>query len=178
MSAAGTFPVAASSRARPYGRLWNGSYARKAISSLPTNHSSTASISTDTYQIATMWPCSSCGRFARARRRNPTMKSLRMDSMLPTPCPTGRPQRHARALPKPSTAHRCRIDGEQLMTDLSVTILAETAADALAIERLHERTFGPGRFARTAYRVRESIPHLRDLSFTARIGTLLVGSVQ
>jgi predicted N-acetyltransferase YhbS len=64
------------------------------------------------------------------------------------------------------------------MSDLSVTILAETADDALAIERLHERTFGPGRYARTAYRIRESIPHLRDLSFTARIGTLLVGSVQ
>jgi predicted N-acetyltransferase YhbS len=64
------------------------------------------------------------------------------------------------------------------MTDLSVTILPETADDALAIERLHERTFGPGRFARTAYRVRERAPHLPALSFTARIGTLLVGSVR
>ena len=64
------------------------------------------------------------------------------------------------------------------MTDLSVTILHETADDALAIERLHERTFGPGRFARTAYRVRERIAHLLELSFTARIGTLLVGSVR
>jgi predicted N-acetyltransferase YhbS len=64
------------------------------------------------------------------------------------------------------------------MTDLSVTILAETAADARAIERLHERTFGPGRFARTAYRVRERAPHLLNLSFTAWIGTLLVGSVR
>lgn len=64
------------------------------------------------------------------------------------------------------------------MTDLSVTVLPETAADALAIERLHERTFGPGRFARTAYRVRERAPHLLNLSFTARIGTLLVGSVR
>ena len=64
------------------------------------------------------------------------------------------------------------------MTDLSVTILPETADDAFAIERLHERTFGPGRFARTAYRVRERITHLLALSFTARIGTLLVGSVR
>jgi predicted N-acetyltransferase YhbS len=64
------------------------------------------------------------------------------------------------------------------MTDLSVTILPETAADSPAIERLHERTFGPGRFARTAYRVRERAPHLRDLSFTAWIGTLLVGSLR
>jgi predicted N-acetyltransferase YhbS len=64
------------------------------------------------------------------------------------------------------------------MTDLSITILPETADDALAIERLHERTFGPGRYARTAYRIREQLGHRLDLSFTARIGTLLVGSVR
>jgi predicted N-acetyltransferase YhbS len=64
------------------------------------------------------------------------------------------------------------------MTDLAITILTETADDALAIERLHERTFGPGRFARTAYRIREDMRHQLDLSFTARIGTLLVGSVR
>jgi predicted N-acetyltransferase YhbS len=64
------------------------------------------------------------------------------------------------------------------MSDLSVTILPETAEDAAAIERLHERTFGPGRFAKTAYRIRESAPHWLDLSFTARVGTLLVASVR
>jgi predicted N-acetyltransferase YhbS len=64
------------------------------------------------------------------------------------------------------------------MTDLSLTILPETSDDAVAIDRLHERTFGPGRFARTAYRIREGIGHDPDLSFTARIGTLLVGSVR
>lgn len=64
------------------------------------------------------------------------------------------------------------------MTDLAVTILPESAGEAEAIERLHERTFGPGRFARTAYRIREARGHLLDLSFTARIGTLMVGSVR
>jgi predicted N-acetyltransferase YhbS len=64
------------------------------------------------------------------------------------------------------------------MNGLALTILPETAEDAPAIERLHERTFGPGRFARTAYRIRERRGHKLDLSFTARIGTLLVGSVQ
>ena len=62
------------------------------------------------------------------------------------------------------------------MTDL--TILPEAAEDAVAIERLHERTFGPGRYARTAYRIREEVAHSLELSFTARIGTLLVGSVR
>jgi len=64
------------------------------------------------------------------------------------------------------------------MRELKLTILPETADDALAIERLHERTFGPGRYARSAYRIRESRGHLHALSFTARIGTLLVGSVR
>ncbi len=64
------------------------------------------------------------------------------------------------------------------MTDVSLTILPETAHDATAIERLHERTFGPGRYAKTAYRLREQVAHSLDLSFTARIGTLLVGSVR
>jgi len=64
------------------------------------------------------------------------------------------------------------------MNDLSLTILPEAAKDAQAIERLHERTFGPGRFVLSAYRLREHVDHLLDLSFTARIGTLMVGSVR
>jgi predicted N-acetyltransferase YhbS len=67
-----------------------------------------------------------------------------------------------------------RID----MSDLSLTIRAETPNDAQVIERLHERTFGPGRFVLSAYRLREHVDHLFELSFTARIGTLLVGSVR
>jgi predicted N-acetyltransferase YhbS len=64
------------------------------------------------------------------------------------------------------------------MNDLSLTILTETANDAHAIERLHDRTFGPGRFVLSAYRLREHVDHLLELSFTAWIGTLLVGSVR
>src|SRR5216684_1786991 len=68
--------------------------------------------------------------------------------------------------------------GREAMIDLSVNIMPETAADAVAIERLHERTFGPGRYAKTAYRIREGMGHRLELSFTARIGTLLVGSIR
>jgi predicted N-acetyltransferase YhbS len=64
------------------------------------------------------------------------------------------------------------------MTELSLTIMPETADDAVAIARLHERTFGPGRHAKSSYRLREGIGHLLELSFTARISTLLVGSVR
>ena len=64
------------------------------------------------------------------------------------------------------------------MNDVSLTITPETADDALAIERLHQRTFGPGRYAKTAYRIREGVSHELTLSFIARIGTLMVGSVR
>src|ERR1700742_296499 len=64
------------------------------------------------------------------------------------------------------------------MSDLSFTILPETDDDAAAIERLHERTFGPGRYARTAYRIREQLGHRLALSYPRRIGPLMVASVR
>src|ERR1700759_1595815 len=64
------------------------------------------------------------------------------------------------------------------MSDLSLTILPETPDDAPAIEHLNARTFGPGRFAKSAYRLREEVAHIPELSFTARVGTLMVGSVR
>jgi predicted N-acetyltransferase YhbS len=63
------------------------------------------------------------------------------------------------------------------MNDISLTILPESKDDAEAIKRLHERAFGPGRYAKTVYRLREEVEHSIELSFIARIGTLLVGSV-
>ena len=62
------------------------------------------------------------------------------------------------------------------MTDLPFSLALERPEDAVAIERLNERAFGPGRFARTAYRLREGGGHDLALSFIARVGTLLVGS--
>ena len=64
------------------------------------------------------------------------------------------------------------------MTQLPLVIRPELPDDAEPIERLHERAFGPGRFARTAFRLREGAPHILGLSFTALVGTLLVGSVR
>jgi predicted N-acetyltransferase YhbS len=49
-------------------------------------------------------------------------------------------------------------------------------ADLAEIDRLDERAFGPGRFTRTAYRLREGVPPDASLSFVARIGTFLVGA--
>ncbi|HEY1945039.1 MAG TPA: N-acetyltransferase [Roseiarcus sp.] len=62
------------------------------------------------------------------------------------------------------------------MAELSLVLEPETPADAESILRLNERVFGPGRFARTAYRIRETTPPDLSLSFVARVGTLLVGA--
>lgn len=64
------------------------------------------------------------------------------------------------------------------MTDLQITIQHEVPGDTAAIENLHDRAFGPGRYARTAERLREAAPHDLRLSFVARVATLLVGSVR
>jgi predicted N-acetyltransferase YhbS len=62
------------------------------------------------------------------------------------------------------------------MADLSLVLSPLTPADLGAIERLDEHAFGPGRFARSAYRLREGVEPLYALSFVARVGTLLVGA--
>ncbi|MFZ9500261.1 MAG: GNAT family N-acetyltransferase [Beijerinckiaceae bacterium] len=50
------------------------------------------------------------------------------------------------------------------------------ASDLPQIEKLDERAFGPGRFARTAYRLREGVAPDFGMSYVAHVGTLLVGS--
>ena len=48
-----------------------------------------------------------------------------------------------------------------------ISYLAETAAHDHEIEDINAEAFGPGRFARAAYKIREGGPHERDLSFVA-----------
>jgi len=62
------------------------------------------------------------------------------------------------------------------MSELPYVLEPQTAADADAILRLNDRVFGPGRFARTAYRLRESTEPDLSLSCVAWIGSLLVGA--
>ena len=62
------------------------------------------------------------------------------------------------------------------MSDLNFTLSPETPDDEAAILHLNARVFGPGRYARTAYRLRETTPPDLRLSFVARVGPLLVGA--
>ncbi|MDN2566624.1 N-acetyltransferase [Aquibium sp. A9E412] len=54
----------------------------------------------------------------------------------------------------------------------------EDPAHDPAIEIINEEAFGPGRFARAAYRIREGGPHERALSFVALDGAAVIGSVR
>jgi predicted N-acetyltransferase YhbS len=58
------------------------------------------------------------------------------------------------------------------------TFRLEEPGDDSEIETLHRDVFGPGRFARAAYRLREGVPHEADLSFVALAGERLVASVR
>tara|TARA_R110002110_G_scaffold17809_9_gene75561 strand:- start:1183 stop:1773 length:591 start_codon:yes stop_codon:yes gene_type:complete len=59
------------------------------------------------------------------------------------------------------------------------TLHLQSPADEAAILALHERTFGPGRFARTAFRIRETAGTAGELCFIARstASGKMVGSV-
>ena len=58
------------------------------------------------------------------------------------------------------------------------TYRLETANDAAAVEALVAQGFGPGRFAKTAYRLREGVHHLTQLAFVAERDGELVATVR
>jgi predicted N-acetyltransferase YhbS len=62
------------------------------------------------------------------------------------------------------------------MTELTLDYALATPADRPAMRKLEERAFGPGRFAKTAYRLREGVEPDWRLSWLARIGGMLVGA--
>ena len=64
------------------------------------------------------------------------------------------------------------------MTTLDVAYLPETPAHDPDIEAINAEAFGPGRFAKAAYKIREGGPHERDLSFVALHAGNIVASVR
>ncbi|MET1411988.1 N-acetyltransferase [Roseibium sp. HPY-6] len=64
------------------------------------------------------------------------------------------------------------------MKQTTWVIRLEDTADNTAIEDLQAEAFGPGRFARTAFRIRENVPHRPDLSFVGMVGPHIAGSIR
>lgn len=64
------------------------------------------------------------------------------------------------------------------MSAPSLTITQEAPSDAPILSRLAANAFGPGRFARTAYRVREGVPPVAGLCLTGKHDGAVVGGVR
>ena len=64
------------------------------------------------------------------------------------------------------------------MSLADVAYVPELPAHDPEIEHINAEAFGPGRFTRAAYHVREGGPHRRDLSFVALDGGAVVASVR
>lgn len=60
----------------------------------------------------------------------------------------------------------------------SLKIRLETEADAPILSRLAADAFGPGRFARSAYRVREGVPPVAALCLTGWLDNALIGGIR
>jgi predicted N-acetyltransferase YhbS len=65
-----------------------------------------------------------------------------------------------------------------MLQQLELTYAQEDPAHDSEIEAINAEAFGPGRFVRAAYRIREGGPHDRALSFVALYGGVVVGSVR
>ena len=64
------------------------------------------------------------------------------------------------------------------MSVTDIAYLPENPVHDRAIEQINAEAFGPGRFTRAAYKIREGGPHERDLSFVAVHWGKVIGSVR
>ena len=62
------------------------------------------------------------------------------------------------------------------MTNFEIRL--ETAEDAAELSRLSAEAFGPGRFARTAYRLREGVLPVAGLCLTGWLDERLIGGIR
>src|SRR6187397_1921605 len=66
----------------------------------------------------------------------------------------------------------------ETMNIADVAYLPEQPAHEPEIEHINAEAFGPGRFARAAYKIREGGPHERALSFVATYDGAVIASVR
>jgi predicted N-acetyltransferase YhbS len=64
------------------------------------------------------------------------------------------------------------------MSDLSFKIIPEQNSHAQAVEDLLDLAFGPGRFAKTAYRLREGADAVPGLSFAGFLDEELIATIR
>src|SRR5512145_1482167 len=64
------------------------------------------------------------------------------------------------------------------MSSAIFEIRLENGGDAPTLSELSAQAFGPGRFARSAYRVREGIPPVRTLCLCGELDGKLIGGIR
>lgn len=64
------------------------------------------------------------------------------------------------------------------MSSAKFEIRLETDGDAPILSALSAQAFGPGRFARSAYRVREGVPPIKALCLCGQLDGKLVGGIR
>lgn len=64
------------------------------------------------------------------------------------------------------------------MSNKTFRLVPERPQDVTAVEALNAHAFGPGRYARTAYRLREGCAPVADLSYAAWTNGTLVASIR
>lgn len=89
--------------------------------------------------------------------------------------PAIRPALGAAAVSEPTVMDETR---PAAATVRPARIVVETSDHSAAFDRLVDRVFGPGRFAKVSQRLREDNDPFADLSFMALDGTRLVGGVR
>jgi predicted N-acetyltransferase YhbS len=75
-------------------------------------------------------------------------------------------------------ASRLLVRWLRRMQNARFEIRLETEADAPALSELSARAFGPGRFTRTAYRIRETTPPVPALCLTGWLGRRLIAGIR
>ncbi len=64
------------------------------------------------------------------------------------------------------------------MTNSAFTLRPQAKGDQIHIDQLLDEAFGPGRFTRTAYRLREGVGEIGQLAYIAQSGGKIVGSLK
>jgi predicted N-acetyltransferase YhbS len=77
-----------------------------------------------------------------------------------------------------AATHSCIRILAETMNIADVAYLPEEPAHDAEIEHVNAEAFGPGRFARAAYKIREGGPHERALSFVALYEGTVIASVR
>src|SRR4029078_4860567 len=125
-----------------------------------------------------------CRHEARSPKRN-DLATTSARALCAVACPSQlTPRLSSISWERPVPASRLRDrssisrSGYASMHAANFQIRDETEQDAAALSQLSAQAFGPGRFGRTPYRIREGVAPVSSLALTAWLNDRLVGGIR